>query len=106
MVISDLSTHSAHYVTISELSDYWAVSRQQIHKWIDARMLLAIRLGKRLYRVPTQAALDFERQASLRSPTARDGEHRMEPPPRVKSACVNETLPHTIGLRRVTKPPG
>ena len=63
MVIRDLSTHSAPYVTIPELADYWAVSRQQIYKWIEARTLSAIRLGSRLYRVPTQAALDFERDA-------------------------------------------
>jgi excisionase family DNA binding protein len=101
MVIHDLSTHSAHYVTIAELSDYWAVSRQQIHKWIESEKLGAIRFGSRLYRVPRQAALDFERRASVSPVALRDGERSVSP--RAKSASVNNRLPDKFGVRRAGK---
>jgi excisionase family DNA binding protein len=65
MQIVDLATHPAQFVTVAELAKYWAVSRQQIHKRIESGALAAIRLGSRLYRVRTQAALEFERQASV-----------------------------------------
>jgi excisionase family DNA binding protein len=65
--IQDLATHPAYYVTVAELADYWAVSRRQIHKRIESGHLNAIRLGVRLYRIRTQAALDFERQATALS---------------------------------------
>lgn len=64
MPIHDLATHPAYYVTVTELAEYWAVSRRQIHKRIESGHLYAIRLGARLYRIRTQAALDFERQAT------------------------------------------
>ena len=55
MPIRDLATHSAPYVTIAELAEYWAVSRQQIYKRIESGALEAIRLGARLYRVRAAA---------------------------------------------------
>jgi excisionase family DNA binding protein len=63
--IRDLATHSAQYVTVGELADYWAVSRQQIYKSIECGALSAIRLGARLYRVRTAAALVYERTARM-----------------------------------------
>jgi excisionase family DNA binding protein len=65
MPIVDLFTHEAQFVTVGELAEYWAVSRQQIYKRIESGSLPAIRLGSRLYRVRTRAALEFERQASV-----------------------------------------
>jgi excisionase family DNA binding protein len=65
MPILDLATHDSHYLTIAELADYWAVSRHQIYKHIESGALRAVRLGTRLYRVPRQAALDFERRVSI-----------------------------------------
>ena len=65
MPIVNLATHPAQFVTVAELAKYWAVSRQQIHKRIESGALVAIRLGSRLYRVRTQSALEFERQASV-----------------------------------------
>ena len=44
MAIRDLATHQAQYVTIAELAEYWAVSRQQIYKRIESGGLEAIRL--------------------------------------------------------------
>ena len=65
MPIVDLATHEAQFVTVGELAEYWGVSRQQIYKRIESGFLPAIRLGSRLYRVRRQAALEFERQASV-----------------------------------------
>jgi excisionase family DNA binding protein len=65
MPIRDLAAHPARYVTIAELAEYWAVSRRQIYKRIESGALGAIRLGSRLYRVNVQAALDYERRASV-----------------------------------------
>jgi excisionase family DNA binding protein len=68
MPITDLATHAAPYVTIAELAEYWAVSRQQIYKRIETGALAAIRLGARLYRVRTRAALAYERRALVGRP--------------------------------------
>jgi excisionase family DNA binding protein len=65
MAIRDLASHSARFVTIAELAEYWAVSRQQIYKRIESGALEGIRLGSRLYRVRTSAALEYERRASV-----------------------------------------
>jgi excisionase family DNA binding protein len=65
MPIRNLSTHPAHYLTVAELANYWAVGRPQIYKRIESGALGAIRLGARIYRVPTEAALAFERRASV-----------------------------------------
>ena len=51
-------------VTVAELAEYWAVSRQQIYKRIETGGLEAIRLGIRLYRI-RRAALDYERRAGI-----------------------------------------
>jgi excisionase family DNA binding protein len=61
VVIRDLATHSAHYVTVGELAEYWSVSRRQIYKHIESGALDAIRLGPRLYRIRAVAAAAFER---------------------------------------------
>jgi excisionase family DNA binding protein len=101
MPIRNLSTHPAHYLTVGELADYWAVSRQQIYKRIESGALEAIRLGARLYRVPTEAALEFERRANVFgvSPGKGDGRGTPEPVPEY----VSDKLPDKIGLRRVGK---
>jgi excisionase family DNA binding protein len=65
MPILNLSTHPTQYVTVAELAEYWGVSRQQIHKRIESGTLPAIKLGARLYRVRTESALEFERQARV-----------------------------------------
>jgi excisionase family DNA binding protein len=93
LAIRDLATHDSHYVTVAELAQYWAVSRRQIYKRIESGALDAIRLGSRLYRVRTRAALEYERRVSVTStePTA------MRPTPKMLSA----KLPARTGLRRV-----
>ena len=68
--IKNLSTHPEKYVTVTQLAEYWQVSRKQIYKQIDAGVLEAIRLGERLYRIRTIAALKFEQQAHMRTPPA------------------------------------
>ena len=70
MVIQDLASHSAPYVTVDELATYWGVSRKQIYKQIDAGTLAAIRLGPRLYRISSVAAREFEERARLAVSTA------------------------------------
>jgi len=66
----NLATHPEKYVTVTQLAQYWQVSRKQIYKQIDAGVLEAIRLGERLYRIRTAAAIEFEEQAHMRGPTA------------------------------------
>jgi excisionase family DNA binding protein len=97
MPILDLANHPADYVTVAELAEYWAVSRQQVHKRIESGSLPAIRLGSRLYRVRTQAAIEFERRASV------GGRLRQQTTPTVDVRRA-ETLPAKIGLRRVRDP--
>ena len=66
-VIKSLEMHPKAFVTTSELSEYWLVSRKQIYKQIQAGTLKAIRLGPRLMRVSTAEALAFERLAKMQS---------------------------------------
>jgi excisionase family DNA binding protein len=86
MPIRNLSSHSAHYLTVGELAEYWAVSRQQIYKRIESGSLTAIRLGARIYRVPTESALEYERRAMV-------------------AGWSMHALPEKAGLRRVPKGP-
>jgi len=99
MPIRDLASHTAQYVTVAELADYWSVSRQQIYKRIESGTLGAIRLGARLFRVKTSAALEYERQASTK------GLSRPSSPsvtvPRVDSR--DGKFPTRIGLQRVDR---
>ena len=70
--IVNLATHLEKYVSVSQLADYWQVSRKQIYKQIDAGTLEAIRLGERLYRIRTSTAYEFEKRAHMRAiPVAR-----------------------------------
>lgn len=62
----DLARHPDCYVTVAQLATYWQVSRRQIYKQIEAGTLEAIRLGPRLFRIRTQAALEFEERAQMR----------------------------------------
>ena len=101
MPIRNLSTHPAHFLTVAELAEYWAVSRQQIYKRIESKALGAIRLGSRLYRVPTGEALDYERRASVASLPTSNGSTRAAP--EAKAASMDLKLPTRIGLRRVRK---
>ena len=86
MPIRDLATHAAPYVTIAELAEYWAVSRQQIYKRIESGALEAIRLGARLYRVRAAVALEYERRATI-------GQNL-------------DKLPRVIGVQRVLRKSG
>lgn len=86
MPIRDLAAHPARYVTIAELAEYWAVSRQQIYKRIESGALEAIQLGSRLYRVRTTAALEYEQRAMVGQKA--------------------DKLPRTIGLQRVFRKSG
>ena len=67
-----LGSHSRRYVTTSELAEYWAVSRKQICKQIEAGTLPAIRLGPRLFRIRTQDALEFEESAKIGPPASTE----------------------------------
>jgi excisionase family DNA binding protein len=99
MAIRDLAAHSANFVTVAELADYWAVSRQQVYKRIESGALEAIRLGSRLYRVRTRAALEFERRASVTTLTNVDDIRQTTLPP-------EDRLPAKVGFRRVEKGAG
>ena len=101
MTIRDLSTHPAHYLSVSDLAKYWGVGRQQIYKRIESGSLAAIRLGSRLYRVPTQAALEFERRASVPGIAEGTGEDGVRPG--AKPASPHDRLPRKIDLEPVPK---
>lgn len=96
MPIQDLASHHARYVTVAELAEYWAVSRRQIYKRIESGTLDAIRLGFRLYRVRTEAALAFERRATVSSTNRSQN---------VWYNTKTSKLPEKIGLRRVRGAP-
>ncbi len=95
MAIRDLATHQPKYVTVPDLAEYWAVSRQQIYKRIEVGDLEAIRLSARLYRVRTAAALQFEQRVNILS--GGPGTVARRP------LAVDKTsrLPTTIGVQRV-----
>ena len=100
MPIRNLSVHTARYLTVGELAEYWAVSRQQIYKRIESGSLSAIRLGVRIYRVPIESALEYERRAMVgATPVHTDSTtHTRECEPTFIGA-----LPQKAGLRRVPK---
>jgi len=62
MHIDDLVKHPLPYVSISELADYWSVSRRYLYKQVQAGSLDAIHLGPKSCRIPKAAALEFERR--------------------------------------------
>jgi excisionase family DNA binding protein len=64
MVITNLNTHAASYVSVAELADYWEVTRQLVYKRIQSGLLPAMRLGPRCFRIRTADALAFERHVS------------------------------------------
>ena len=97
MPIRDLAAHTARFVTVAELADYWSVSRQQIYKRIESGALDAICLGSRLYRIRTAAALEYERRASVNPATPKV----FDQPDMETSVPQGRTLPRKIGLQRV-----
>ena len=95
MPIRDLATHQYKYVTVPELAEYWAVSRQQIYKRIEVGDLEAIRLSARLYRVRTDAALQFEQRVNIVAGRPLNVPQSAPPPDKTSK------LPTTIGVQRV-----
>jgi len=72
MHIDDLAEHPLSYVSVSELADYWRVSRRYLYKQVQAGSLEAIYLGPKSYRIPKEAALEFERRRAHINLTASD----------------------------------
>jgi excisionase family DNA binding protein len=93
MAIRDLTAHTANFVTVAELAEYWAVSRQQVYKRIESGALEAIKLGARLYRVRTRAALEFERRASVNASSL----------PVSRTVAAPGGLPSKVGFRPVAR---
>jgi excisionase family DNA binding protein len=96
MRIRDLATHPGRYLTVAELAEYWAVSRQQIYKRIESGALATIRFGVRCYRIPTQSALAFERRAQV------GYQHPLSTPAAPPNAPLTR-MPSKIGLQRVAR---
>ena len=92
MPIRDLATHPGRYLTVAELAEYWAVSRQQIYKRIESGALGTIRFGCAVTGFPTRSALAFERRAQV-----VNGKPRSTPAP--APAPITQ-LPSKIGLQR------
>ena len=91
MPIRDLAEHSARYVTIAELAEYWSVSRQQVYKRIESGALDAIKLG-RLIRVRTSAALQDQRRATCTPSSRSSTEARHASENDRLSSCGEEVL--------------
>ena len=66
MRIQTLDTHPDAFVTVRELAAYWVVSPRQIYKHIGQGVLPAVSVGRRSYRIPTKAAVEFERRMTVR----------------------------------------
>ena len=111
MVITDLNTHAASYVSVAELAEYWDVTRQLVYKHIQSGQLPAIQLGPRCFRVPTKDAVAFERQMSSKWRKNANGggvkvgrapivplTRRQAPPPDepVPSAAASQSLVGTL----------
>jgi hypothetical protein len=73
--IIDLDTHPEPYVTMSDLADYWRVSRKQVYKQIESGMLRATVLGPML-RICTIDAIRFEEMAVMRTSERERASHR------------------------------
>ena len=71
--IHNLSTHQERYITVSELAEYWLVSRKDIYKQIDAGTLRAIKLGPRVLR-----SVLLRRGNSSTAPTCVRSHRRLE----------------------------
>ena len=102
MPIRDLAAHPVRFVTVGELADYWAVSRQQIYKRIESGALEAIRLGARLYRVRTGAAREYERRASVICAPREE----TNPETTASPAPRSDRFPQKIGPQRVLRRSG
>jgi excisionase family DNA binding protein len=58
--LTDLHAYSGTFLTVSQLSEYWNVSRKHVLKLIESGDLEAVRLGPRTHRVPVHSVVDFE----------------------------------------------
>lgn len=63
-------------MTVAALAKYWAVSRKQIYKQIEAGTITALKFGPRLLRIRTTEALRFEHDAKM---TAVRRDERAQP---------------------------
>jgi excisionase family DNA binding protein len=70
MAIHNLANHTAPYVTVRELAEYWRVSQRQIRQRVATGHLSGLRLGPRICRISVASALAFER-ASAEASTRR-----------------------------------
>jgi excisionase family DNA binding protein len=49
-------------LTIQEVADWAKVSTKTVDRWVSDNKIPAIRLGKRTYRIPEKAIIDYLRQ--------------------------------------------
>jgi hypothetical protein len=106
MAIQNLAKHRSRFVTVVELAAYWLVSPQQIRHHIDAGALEAVRLGPRLYRVPVEAALRFERGLTRQPSTeadaapARTEARQSKPPEKYPAPATTRPVSRRLALTR------
>ena len=74
MAITNLANHTAPYVTVRELAEYWRVSQKQIRRRVAEGHLTGLRLGPRICRINVESARAFERGSTqaLSSPAGID----------------------------------
>jgi excisionase family DNA binding protein len=54
-------------LTIQEVAEWAKVSKKKVYRWISDEKILAIRLGKRTYRIPEKAVIDCLRSIGYES---------------------------------------
>jgi excisionase family DNA binding protein len=64
------------WLSVAQLSRRWQLSRKTIYKFIDARILPAWKVGRRLYRIAIEDVLRFEAEL----PPMRSEGHISFPP--------------------------
>ena len=65
MAIHDLGNHPRAYVSLTELAEYWRVSRRVLYKQVQIGALGALRFGSRSFRISVPAAVRFERSRAV-----------------------------------------
>lgn len=54
---------SVEFLTVAQVAQWARVSTKTVYRWIEAKKLLAIKFGKRTYRIPTHSVIEYLKSA-------------------------------------------
>ena len=54
---------SVEFLTVAQVARWARVSTKTVYRWIEAKKLPAIKFGKRTYRIPTRAVIEYLKSA-------------------------------------------